>query len=326
MRRLFLFGMCFCFGSIVSYVGAEIPHPIENPKSALMLNLSKTGKDPEKIDFAQLPKVPTQHTIISDVRDQGGNWVHQHAYLAFFDGRYWAMWSDGPGKRRAKLTPEQHRNVVPGHDLPDTRVSYSTSKDGLNWSKPAALSGPPWIEGFGWIARGLWVRDGELLALASHFNAPAYPGKGLSLEAFRWNKEEATWEAYGTVRDDTLNNFPPKRLPSGQFMMTRRDHRRQVTVMLGGEKSFNQWEILPLASYDGKGRPEEPYWYVLPDGKNIVGLIRDNGRSGRLLRTYSIDNGRTWSPIVKTNFPDATSKFFVLRTSRGYYAMVSNSN
>jgi hypothetical protein len=39
-----------------------------------------------------------------------------------------------------------------------------------------------------------------------------------------------------------------------------------------------------------------------------------------------MDNGRTWSRIIKTNFPDATSKFFVLRTSRGYYAMVSNAN
>ncbi len=82
-----------------------------------------------------------------------------------------------------------------------------------------------------------------------------------------------------------------------------------------------------MSSYGGKdGRPEEPYWYVLPDGKNIVGLIRDNGGSKRLLRTYSQDNGQSWTPIATTNFPDATSKFFVLRTSRGYYAMVSNSN
>ena len=326
MKRLFLFAAWLCFGSIASNVGADTPHPTENPKSALMLNLSTTGTDPVKIDFAKLPKVPARHAMISDVRDRGGNWVHQHAYLAHFDGQYWAMWSDGPGKRQAKLTPEQHRNVVPGHDLPDTRVSYSTSQDGLNWTKPAALSGPPRIDGFGWIARGLWIRDGELLALASHFNAPAYPGKGLSLEAFHWNKKNESWDAYGTVRDDTLNNFPPKRLPTGQFMMTRRDHRRQVSVMIGGDKAFNQWKIRPLASYDGKGRPEEPYWYVLPDGKNIVGLIRDNGRSGRLLRTFSTDSGRTWSPIIKTNFPDVTSKFFVLRTTRGYYAMVSNSN
>jgi hypothetical protein len=29
---------------------------------------------------------------------------------------------------------------------------------------------------------------------------------------------------------------------------------------------------------------------------------------------------------VQTNFPDATSKFFALRTSHGYFALASNSN
>jgi hypothetical protein len=302
----------------------EQPHPITNPTSPLMLDLSGTG--PTKIKFSQLTRVPGKHAVISDVREQGGNWVNQHAYLAHHNGRYWAIWSDGPGKRQGNLTPNQHRNVVPGHDEPGTRVSYAVSKDGLNWSQPADLSGPPRIDGFGWIARGLWIRNGELLALASHFRAPGYPGEGLSLEAFRWNKAQHTWEAHGTVQDDTLNNFPPKRLPSGQYMMTRRDHRRQVSVMIGGDQAFNKWHLRQLASYNAKGRPEEPYWYVLPDGKNIAGLIRDNGRSGRLLRTFSVDNGATWSPIVRTNFPDATSKFFVLRTSRDYYVMVSNAN
>ena len=280
--------------------------------------------NPHQIDYHKLPRVPAQHAIISDVRDRAGRHVHQHAYLAHHDGRFWAMWSDGPGLARPGATPEQHRNIVPGHDRPNTRNSYAMSADGLNWSKPADLTGPPRIKNYGWIARGLWKRDGELLALSSHFNAPGYAGLGLSLEAFRWTGSK--WIAHGTVLDDSMNNFPPKKLPNGQWMMTRRDHRRQVSVMIGGIQAFNDWKIHPLASYDGKGRPEEPYWYILPDGKSIVGLIRDNGRSGRLLRTFSTDNGQSWSKIVKTNFPDATSKFFVHRTSRGYYALVSNSN
>lgn len=157
-------------------------------RSTLMLDLPGTGTDPTKIEFAKLPRVPAQHAVINDVRDQGGNWVNQHAYLAFHNQRYWAMWSDGPGKPQPNLTPEQHRNVVPGHDQPGTRVSFATSRDGLLWSDPADLSGPPRIDGFGWIARGFWIRDKELLALASHFNAPGYPGQGLSLEAFRWDQ------------------------------------------------------------------------------------------------------------------------------------------
>jgi len=296
----------------------------QDASDGFMLSGDWVPNDPHQIDYEKLPRVSAEHAVISDVRDHAGTRVHQHAYLAHHDGRFWAMWSDGPGLPRPGATPDQHRNIVPGHDRPGTRCSFATSKDGLHWTTPADLTGAPRIEGFGWIARGLWKRDGELLALASHFNAPGYDGPGLSLEAFR--RDGTQWVAHGTVLDDSMNNFPPKRLPSGEWMMTRRDHRRQVSVMIGGTKAFNDWRIHPLAAYDGQGRPEEPYWYILPDGNTIVGLIRDNGGSKFLLRTFSRDNGRTWSPIHRTNFPDATSKFFVHRTSRGYYVMVSNSN
>ena len=297
---------------------------LRKPDQTTMLAGDWLPEDPHQIDYQKLPRVPARHAMISDVRDQAGTRVHQHAYLSHDGEQFWAMWSDGPGLARRGATPEQHRNIVPGHDRPGTRNSFSTSDDGLHWTKPADLTGPPRKEGYGWIARGFWKRDGELLALSSHFNAPGYAGLGLSLEAFRFHKGK--WQAYGTVLDDSMNNFPPKRLPSGEWMMTRRDHLRQVSVMIGGTESFDQWRINPLAAYDGNGRPEEPYWYILPDGKTIVGLIRDNGGSKFLLRTFSKDNGRTWSKIHQTNFPDATSKFFVHQTSRGYYVMVSNSN
>ena len=233
------------------------PHPKTNPKSALMLRLPDSGTDPLAIDLDELPRVPAERAVIKDVRDRGGRWVNQHAYLARFGGRYWAMWSDGPGVPRPGVSPEEHRNVVPGHDQAGTRVSFATSEDGVDWSEPGDLSGPPRIEGFGWIARGYWVRDGELLALATHFNAPGYPGPGLSLEAFRWDESSDKWVAHGTVLDDSMNNFPPKRLPNGLWMMTRRDHQRQVSVMIGGMEGFDQWQVHPMAAYDGAGRPEE---------------------------------------------------------------------
>ncbi len=60
--------------------------------------------------------------------------------------------------------------------------------------------------------------------LSGHFNAPGYRGEGLSLEAWRWNASSGGWEEAGRVQDDALNNFPPKQLPSGEWMMSRRDH------------------------------------------------------------------------------------------------------
>lgn len=300
------------------------PDAMSNPESRLMLDLKTAGKDPSAIVYEELIHLPGQPATVSDVRTAGGTRVNQHAYLAHFDGMFWAMWSDGPGL--PKTPPEEHWNVVPGHDRPFTRVSYATSADGLHWGRVKDLSGPARANGFGWIARGFWVRDGELLALASHFNAPGYTGEGLSLEAWRWNREYERWEEVETVLDDAMNNFPPKLLPNGKWMMSRRDHDRGVSVMLGGTKTHSDWEVRPVAEYEGHGqKPEEPYWYILPDGKNLVGLFRDNAESKRILRAFSTDNGETWSELVATNFPDARSKFFALRTSRGYYAMVSNS-
>ena len=302
----------------------DIPDPVENPESPIMLAGDWVPSNPNRIDFANLPKVPSQYAMVNDARDLGGIWVNQHGYLAYFNNRFWAMWSDGPGEPRT--TPDKHRNVVPGHDREGTRVSFATSPDGLNWSPKKDLSGPP-AKGFGWIARGFWEREGELLALASHFNAPGYTGEGLSLEAFKWDENSNSWQAAGTVLDNALNNFPPKKLPNGQWMMSRRDSLQNVSVIVGGIEGFNQWEVQPVAMYQrGKTQAEEPYWYILPDGQNIVGLFRDNSNSKRLLRAFSTDNGLTWSNLIRTDFPDARSKFFALYTSHDYYALVSNSN
>ena len=324
--REILIALCLAASLHAADPDLSPPDPATNPNSALMLDFPGSGTDPTAIDFDALPRVPSKLAVLKDVRDRGGKWVNQHAYLAWHGGRYWAMWSDGPGEPKPGVSAENHRNVVPGHDRAHTRVSFATSEDGERWSEPRDLSGPARRRGFGWIARGFWVRDGELLALITHFNAPGYPGEGLSLEALRWDEPADQWVAHGTVLDDAMNNFPPKKLPSGEWMMTRRDHLRQVTVLVGGVEGFDRWTVHPMAAYDGEGRPEEPYWYILPDGKSIVGLIRDNGGSKRLLRTFSTDNGKSWSKIIRTNFPDAMSKFFTLRTSRGYYAMVSNAN
>jgi hypothetical protein len=83
-----------------------------------MLDLPGTGKDPERIDFLAMPILRGEQTIVSH-----GNtpWpFRNHSDLAYFDGRFWCMWSHG---RRQE-------------DFPDQHVEYSTSADGLVRAKP----------------------------------------------------------------------------------------------------------------------------------------------------------------------------------------------
>jgi len=283
--------------------------PVSNPEGGLMLDLPDSGTDIQAVDYDRLPDLSCQQSVISMGTSQ---WHFRlHNYLAWYGGRFWCIWSHGTDIE----------------ELPAQHIRYSTSADGLHWSRPEVLVGPPADPAFGYIARGLWLRNGKLIALAARFKAPGFAGEGLSLHGFYWNETKQIWQHAAMIRDDSMNNFAPQLLPDGNWMMTRRAGSRDVSVMIGGIESLNQWDVHPLASYTHghKTLPEEPCWYVLPDGKNIVGLFRNN--SGHdLLRAFSTDNGRTWSSLVHTNFPDARSKFNVLRTSRHYYVMVSNAN
>mgnify|MGYP000845960196 CR=1 FL=1 len=304
------------------YAQSNLPHPAKNPDSPLMLAGDWVPEDTHQIDFDKLPRLPGLHMVVNDVRHQMG--VNQHNYLDYYDGKYWIMWSDGPGIE----------------DRVGQRVKFATSTDGVLWSEPRYLTpNPPGAEraglygtrsdrGFRYIARGFWQRDGEFLALASLDEAAGFFGPSLELRAFRYDKKWDQWEDIGVVQTNAINNFSPKKIPTGEWMISRRKHdytKSGVEFLVGGIESISSWKSYPVLGSANELTAEEPYWWVLPDN-NLVALFRDNKGSGYLFRSFSTDNGRTWSTPVRTNFPDARSKFSGTRLKDGRYVLVSNAN
>jgi hypothetical protein len=315
------------------FAAEPVPPPI-NPSSPTMLSGDWVPNDPHQLDFTALPRVPSQHVVINDVSAKGSDptkldkkagGVNQHNYLVHHDGQFWAIWSDGPGIE----------------DRVGQRVKYATSPDCLNWSKAQFLtpippnSGPDsphygtrTDKGMRWISRGFWERDGKLLVLASLDEAAGFFGASLALHAFRFNKSSNAWDDAGLVFKNAINNFPPLKLRTGDWMMSRRmfDYKSSgVHFLVGGVKSLSDWQSFPVLGSAAELKAEEPDWWILPD-QTLAAVFRDNHRSGFLYRAFSIDDGRTWSKPVKTNFPDATSKISGLRLSDGRYVLVSNPN
>jgi hypothetical protein len=325
-----LLAILIAFGAATE--GSTPPHPIASPASPVMLAGAWVPADSQRIDFEALPHVPSQHAVINSVRVPGSSLqvldhqhggVNQHNYLTHYDGRFWAMWSDGPGIE----------------DRVGQRVKYATSADGLRWSLAAYLTSAPrgfgpespyynqrTRQGFRYIARGFWQRDEELIALVALDEAAEFFGESLELRGLRWNKNTQEWDDVGVIAKNSINNFPPRRLPTGEWLMSRRSHdykTKGVHFLIGGVKALNTWESFPVLGTATTLRAEEPEWWVLPDG-NLQGVFRDNNRSGYLFRAFSTDNGRTWTMPVKTNFPDATSKISGTQLQDGRYVLVSN--
>jgi hypothetical protein len=316
-----------CFATALALLpGAALlaadPHPVTNPESPLMLAGPWAPENTHRIDFTSLPRVAVEHAVVSDVRKEKG--VNQHNYLTHFHGKFFVMWSDGPGVE----------------DRVGQRVKFATSADGLTWEAPRFLtpepphSGPDSLhygtrsdKGYRYIARGFWQREGELLALASLDEAAGFFGKSLELRVFRW-KDDETWEDAGRIHDDTINNFPPLRLSTGDWMMSRRPHDYKsagVFFLVGGVKALDDWTSFPVLGSASELNAEEPDWWILP-GDHLSAVFRDNRKGGFLFRAFSTDHGRNWSKPVRTNFPDATSKISGLRLADGRYVLVSNPN
>lgn len=290
--------------------------------------------DTHTIDFERLPRLQREHVVVSDVRapesssqkpDKTAGGVNQHNYLTHHGGQFWIMWSDGPGVE----------------DRVGQRVKYATSRDGLRWSIPKDLTCDPPGSGPGsphfgtrsnlgkrYIARGFWERDGELLALVALDEAAGFFGPSLELRAFRYDPNSGTWNDAGLVAKNAINNFPPRKIRTGEWMMSRRRHDYKTTgvdFLTGGVKAIDDWRSFPVLESAAELKAEEPEWWELPDS-SLCAVFRDNARSGYLFRSFSTDDGRTWTKPVRTNFPDATSKVCVLRLSDGRYVLISNSN
>ncbi len=301
----------------------DYPNPASNPLSKVMLAADWVPENSHDINFDSLPKVPSQHVVINDVKPVDG--VNQHNYLIFYNNKYWCMWSDGPGVE----------------DRVGQRVKFATSTDCLQWSDPQYLTPVPpnsdvdsefyntrSDQGSRWIARGFWEREGKLLALASLDEAAGFFGPSLELHAFQLKAEDESWEDLGVIYDDAINNFPPKKIPSGEWMMSRRPHdykENEVHFLVGGVKGVDQWESYPVLGSDSELAAEEPMWWLLPDN-NLMALFRDNSKGGYLYRSFSTDNGKNWSKPVQTDFPDATSKLHGIRLSDGRYVLVNNAD
>ena len=282
----------------------------EPVEPAIVLSLNGANTDPLAIDYETLPKIEGEHSVVCPATE--ALQFQLHNYLIHCDGRYWCLFSHGP--------------VV--EDVPTQFVSYVVSDDGLKWSESRPVTPIP-AAPYAYIARGLWLRNGEFLALAAQFRGKGAFGvnKDLKLQAFVWDKDSNNWNFKGTLYQDAINNFAPQQMPSGEWLMTRRDSRFNVFMLAGGVKALDDWESFPVIKRSDVPNfsPDEPFWWRLPDGR-LHALFRDNGGSSRLYQSFSNDEGRTWSRPRLSNFPNASSKCYALLLSSGARIMISNAN
>ncbi len=204
---------------------------------------------------------------------------------------------------------------------PDVRI-WLSRHDGRAWSEPVEL--PP---------------DGD-----EEQNQPAWnpvliePRPGSLLLFYKVGPDPASWKGrFRTSADGGRTWSPARRLPGGFYGPVR----SKPIPLAGGillcpsSSEYKGWRIHfertsdlgrtwlstgPIADPQNVGAIQ-PTILSLRDG-TLRALCRS--RSGRIVETTSIDRGKTWSPLVKTNLPNPNSAIAAVTLADGRHLLAYN--
>ncbi|MCK6490737.1 MAG: exo-alpha-sialidase [Planctomycetes bacterium] len=259
---------------------------------------------------ARLPRLPVTRGLVWQPIE-GWTYAH-HAHLAFFAGRFVAIWSNG---RRDE-------------DAPGQRVLVSTSADGLAWSPAQVLAADGAMI---LTAAGLHHHDGQLVAYLG-----SYPDGIASCTLLAaTSRDGVTWSAPRDLGVPVTPNHGPQPTRSGRLIIAGNSAFPWSDDPCG----LTGWHMAGIHPLDRPGFHDDPgsFWRVREwrdwpvalceaalwqtDDGILRMLLRSTGHGfrGRLWATASHDDGVTWSAPVETGFTDADTKFHLGRLPDGRF-------
>jgi hypothetical protein len=258
-------------------------------------------------------------------------WTYaHHPHLAWFNGLFIAMWSNG---RRDE-------------DAPGQRVLTAVSDDGLRWSAPAVLMAAPRGRHaeVTLTAAGFHVAGDTLVAYAGRYeyDREALDADGERLAGDRGHlhtglealtsRDGLTWSSPQPLGLPVVPNHGPQRTASGRLIISGNvsfpysdDPGGLAGSTMTGiypaspvvDDSASIWPIQQQAGWETVLC--EGSWYQTDDGVLHM-LLRSN--TEWLWVTESRDDGATWSTPARTAFSDNATKFHFGRLPDGRFYYV----
>lgn len=253
--------------------------------------------------YGEMPDLPVvTHVIVEQAQPGGYHYLHETS-LAWHKGKLYLGWANHP---------TQEVNTE-GELVRGTR-----SADGLTWEPAETWAAAP-VTGGASFNHPVIFSDGDTLWGFFCRWEDSLPRS----EIFTFDEEARTWQPVGAHIPGYLPFRPPVRQPDGSWIMAGELHWWEAAVSLSHGADLTAWDVVQIP------RPESiqllfPETALLERGASLVALTRPRGVPTAPV-SVSEDCGRTWTPLVLSNFPLAESKPWCGKLSTGQQYLITDN-
>ena len=229
-------------------------------------------------------------------------------------GRLFNCWSNSP------RTEDPDRECLRGRWSAD---------GGLTWGPVQVVAGnatPQSSYGHGTLISS----DGVLRVFAARFLPRTAAGMVVNMEAVVYDDAADRWDLQGTVAEKFWAMNVPQRRPGGGWILGGEYGiypGQWPAVAVFDSLDSKHWQTINIPlQYDRKKDDKPPYamettlWVT---SSEVTALMRNPYRDIALLSS-SRDGGKSWSPVVESNFPMAEERAYSGTLSTGQRYLLTN--
>jgi hypothetical protein len=251
--------------------------------------------------YHQEQNIVSLPTEISVVYAPGSYWTYNHhPHMTFYKNKFLAIWSNG----------------TTGEDLPGQRVLTSSSADFYHWAAPTILV-TPIPDSLLWTPGGLHVYNDTLVAFIT------VNSKKRTIVDFMaiYTVDGINWSTPIDLNVTTYPSHSPTVLSTGRLLLTG----NTAVYYTDSPSGLRGWK---RASVNGGTIPTTPALVegtiIEQEDHTILCMLRSvtAGYKNFNWQMKSVDNGKSFSVPVKTNFTDNNSKSHLGRLPNGEYYYV----
>jgi len=258
-----------------------------------------------------------------------GTYNH-HSCLTKWRGKYWFAWD----------------NCLVNEEWPGQKTMLAWSDDARKWSEPIIVADGDEEAGMLRNCGALYAGKDKLYAFIQekwdlvHATKPGMSIHDNTKVSYRFDLHESEdgihWKLAKKGHFDLQWKLEAPRLTKeGRLLGTATTHDFKPGALLWpGDDPEEKPEVIPFPYTDDpadyyNGHDEGLYfygeasWYQDDDGR-IWMWHRDESASCRLGVALSEDGGKTWTNVIRTNFPDSMSRVHAGRLTDGRFYLVGN--